>query len=95
MNVFNRELSIREYGLAELVTETGMHVNPRNNGLIMFPVKGLMGFTFDDGTTVKITQPTITNGLVLHTYYPIESPAIFFAIKIPTNISYAECCLLP
>jgi hypothetical protein len=85
MHIFDRVLSIQEYGLAELLTETGMHENPGNNGLIMFPLSGLIGFTFEDGTTIEIAQPTATNGRVLHTYYPIVSPAIFFAIKIPMD----------
>jgi hypothetical protein len=95
MNIFNRDLSINEYGLAELTSETGMHENPKNNGLIMFPVNGLISFTFEDQTSVDITQPTILNGKVFHTYLPKETPAVFFAIKIPSNISYEQCCLLP
>lgn len=94
MNVFNRELYPQEYGLAELLNETGMHVSPRNNGLIIFPVTGLINFTFVTGETIDITQPTIINGTVLHNYYPKVKDSVFFAIKIPTYITYEECCLL-
>ena len=88
MDIFDRTLDLKEYGLAELLSETGYHENPNNNGLIVFPVEGVIGFTFEDGTTVEITEPTITNGRIKHTYFPKTTPAVFFAIKIPLDVTW-------
>lgn len=90
MDIYERELSIGEYGLAELLSETGYHINPGNNGLIVFPVVGVITFTFEDGTSIDITQPTYTNGKVSHTYSSKDSPAVFFAIKIPSDVAWTD-----
>jgi hypothetical protein len=90
MNVYERTLAIGEYGLAELLSDTGYHVNPGNNGLIIFPVSGVINFTFEDGTSIDITQPTYTNGKVSHTYSPKDGSAVFFAIKIPSDVAWED-----
>jgi hypothetical protein len=89
INVFDRSLSSDEYGLAELLTETGLHTNPKNNGLLVFPVNGLIQFDFLK-CKIDITTPTAINGRQLHNYKPLESSSIFFAIKIPYNVSWEQ-----
>jgi len=90
MDIYERTLAIGEYGLAELLSDTGYHVNPGNNGLIIFPVSGVINFTFEDGTSIDITQPTYTNGKVSHTYSPKDGSAVFFAIKIPSDVAWED-----
>jgi len=85
MDIFDRTLDLKEYVLAELIGSTGYQINPGNNGLIIFPVTGLLTFEFEDGTSVDITGPTITNGKASHNIIPKDSPAVFFAIKIPED----------
>ena len=98
MNIFGRLLDSNEYGLAEITADTGYHVNPGNNGLIIFPIEGVINFTFENDDSIDITQPTITNGKVSHTYSPKSDSAIFFAIKIPfdidINIVYEQISVL-
>lgn len=89
LNIFNRTLSNDEYGLGELLIETGLHTNPRNNGLIVFPVSGLIRFDFID-CKVDVNSPTIINGRSIHNYLPLDKPSIFFAIKIPLSIHWEQ-----
>jgi archaellin len=57
-----------------------------------------INFTFENDDSIDITQPTITNGKVSHTYSPKSDSAIFFAIKIPfdidINIVYEQISVL-
>jgi len=89
IDIFGRELGNDEYGLAELVVETGLHTNPGNNGLIVFPVSGLIQFDFLE-CKIDITEPTIINGKTIHNYLPLVTPSIFFAIKIPMDVSWEQ-----
>lgn len=88
MDIFERKLDIKEYVLGSLIGETGFQTNPGNNGLIIFPVDGVLEFTFEDGTVVEITEPTITNGKVSHNIKPKNDSAVFFAIKIPEDMTW-------
>jgi hypothetical protein len=93
MQIFNRPLLENEYGLSELVSKTGFHVSPRNNGLIVFPVHGRIEFNFIKCKVIA-TSPIAINGRQMHDYSPLDNPSIFFAIKIPTNISWEEAIKL-
>lgn len=89
MNVFNRQLNDLEYSMAKIVGDTGFHVSPRNNGLILFPVNGVVRFTFLEDT-VDANTPIIINGKQQHTYGPTCDDTIFFAIKIPSYMMWAD-----
>ena len=88
MDIFDRKLDSKEYVLGSLVSETDFQINPNNNGLIVFPVDGVLEFTFEDGTVVEITEPTVTNGKVRHKIKPKNGTAVFFAIKIPEDMTW-------
>jgi len=89
INILGRELSKDEYGLAELLVETGLHTNPKNNGLIVFPVSGVIQFDFLE-CKIDVTEPVMINGRTVHNYLPLVSPSIFFAIKIPSDITWEQ-----
>jgi len=89
INIFGRDLTINEYGLSKIVRDTGFHINPGNNGLILFPVNGIVRFRFVD-EVVDADSPIIINGRQNHSYEPTNNDTIFFAIKIPSSIKFEE-----
>ena len=40
--------------------------------------------------SVRIDQPTAINGLVVHNYYPLETSAVFYAVKIPVKMTWED-----
>jgi len=89
MDVFNRQLHELEYGMAKIVSDTGFHISPRNNGLILFPVNGVVRFTFLEDN-IDADTPIIINGKQQHTYGPTCDNTVFFAIKIPSNVMWDD-----
>ena len=87
-NFLVEEFSVRDFGLSKLNKNTGLHINPRNNGIIVFPLFGSMAFDFNGNTAITIKKPTVVNGKQMHRYYPVSPPAIFFGIKIPQTKSW-------
>ena len=94
ITMFNRNLTVNEYGLSKLVKNMKLHINPNNNGLIIFPICGLIEVFWEDSSCIFIDQPTIINGKVLYGFNIIESPALFFAIKIPSSVTWDQSLLL-
>jgi hypothetical protein len=95
-NIFGRALLVTEYGLSELIVGEEMHAKPNNNGLIIFPITGSISVEFEDSEKFVIDTPIAINGSLPQKLYPIRAPAIFFAIKIPLNITFEDAInLLP
>jgi hypothetical protein len=98
-HIFGENLSINDFGLAALMDSTEFHVNSKNNGLIVFPLSGKLEFNFrpsiqDTSQKIKtvIDSPTLVNGKIDHRYFPTTGVSMFYAIKIPPNISWDEIC---
>ena len=95
MDIFKRPLVANEHGLSELVSATRMHIKPNNNGLLLFPITGIITVKFE-GETVDIDTPIAINGKTLQQFSPTVTPAIFFAIKIPSFVPFEDAVnLLP
>jgi hypothetical protein len=95
MDIFKRPLVDKEYGLSELVTATRMHIKPNNNGLILFPISGIITIKFEDDE-ILVNTPIAINGKTPQKFLPTVAPAIFFAIKIPSSILFDDAVnLLP
>lgn len=91
-HVLKRDLTTSDFGLAAMIDSTKFHVNPKNNGLIIFPLTGILKFNFEDKVQIIIDTPTIVNGKIIHKYFPINGISMFYAIKIPSDISWSEIC---
>ena len=96
MDVFNKPLFQGEHGLSELSTSESFHVKPNNNGLLIFPITGSITVEFEDGEKFVIDTPIAINGSTPQKLLPVRAPGIFFAIKIPSDISFEDAIdLLP
>jgi hypothetical protein len=63
--------------LLEVVQTVNPHVNPRNNGLLVFPIKGVLEFSFYDYTDIE------------ENLYPgVISPNSMLNNKIESTLSY-------
>jgi hypothetical protein len=91
-HVLKRDLSVNDVGLALMISSTKFHINPKNNGLIIFPLVGTLKFNFEDKVQTIVDSPTIVNGKINHRYFPIDGVSMFYAIKIPPEISWIEIC---
>ena len=91
--LFGRELKPVEYCLIELVNQSGFHTNPRNNGIIVFPLTGVASFDFNE-TVALADQPIAINGRQLHNYSPLEENTTWFVLKIPPNVLWKDITAL-
>lgn len=91
--LFGRELNTNEYCLIELTKQSGFHTNPRNNGIIVFPVLGVASFDFKE-TVVLAEGPIAINGRQIHNYSPATTPTSWFVLKIPSNMEWTDVTAL-
>ena len=91
--LFGRELEKNEYCLIELVSQSGFHTNPRNNGVIVFPVLGIASFDFKENS-VLADGPVAVNGRQLHNYSPDKSTTVWFVLKIPSGTQWPDLTAL-
>lgn len=91
-HILKKNLTDKDFGLALMIGSTDFHINPKNNGLIIFPVSGTLKFNFKDKVEITIDTPTIVNGKITHKYFPVNGGAMFYAIKIPSDITWNEIC---
>lgn len=96
MDIFSRILNPAEYGLSKLVIAEVMHTKPNNSGLIIFPITNNISIEFGDGETFLIDAPIAINGKELQKLSPGATPSMFFAIKIPSAMTFEDAIsLLP
>lgn len=91
-DILERTLSKNDFGLSTMICPTQFHTNPKNNGLIIFPLTNNLKFQFSNNTQIIIDGPTLINGRMKHRYFPVNDVAMFYAIKIPLEISWKEIC---
>ena len=89
-HVLRRELTSDDVGLSLMIGSTDFHINPKNNGLIIFPLGGQLKFNFENREEIVIDTPTVVNGKINHKYFPVGSSSMFYAIKVPSDISWNE-----
>ena len=92
-HLFGRKLETTEYCLIKLVSQSGFHVNPRNNGILVFPVIGVASFDFKE-TAVLADEPLAVNGRQLHNYSPDQSTTVWFVLKIPSATQWTDITAL-
>jgi hypothetical protein len=87
---FVKELNVNDFGLSMMVGKSGIHTNKKNNGLIIFPLKRHLVFDFNEYPNIIIDTPTVINGSQEYNFYPNDTMSIFYALKIPLELSWDE-----
>jgi hypothetical protein len=100
--------------LGEVRTYVPPYISPGNNGLIIFPLQGILKLNFYSYPatrktlspfrwktvnelesiektlicSVNVDQPLVFNGLIPHSYGPVDKSALLLFLKIPLTISW-------